>query len=303
LSINDLGSKASASAVTGNDAFSKIATLNGGKQNKLTNLLSLVYNNKTKLSLLVNNEGGNISIYPPDSVTTVSKWEMDAYNGDLRVFMTGTDGTNKFPFVVNKDGTVSTNGTLWAYGGCIGLYDGSTLGLNIFCNNGQECIIRDETGTKGMSLISKKYLNLVSDGSISFGKTSWSAGAPLYAASYNQWSSKLIKENIQTMTDEDGMKVLNLNPVHFDYKESFGGKKNNCGLIAEETLEVLPEVVNVPENYDEHNFDESKGLHNDILSIDYPKIVPHLIKLCQMQQKQIDELTKRLKELESKISI
>ena len=103
------------------------------------------------------------------------------------------------------------------------------------------------------------------------------------------------------MTEEDGQKILDLNPVHFDFKELFGGKKDNIGLIAEEALEVIPEIVNVPEDYDESEFDESKGLNNKLLTVDYVKLTPYLVKLCQNQQKQIDELTKRIEALESKI--
>lgn len=90
----------------------------------------------------------------------------------------------------------------------------------------------------------------------------------------------------------------NIYPI--DFKKSFGGKKNNCGLIAEEVLEVIPEAVTVPEGYDEANFDESKGLKNDLLEVDYTKLVPHLIKLCQVQQEEIDDLKNRIALLEKK---
>jgi len=132
------------------------------------------------------------------------------------------------------------------------------------------------------------------------GNGNWTAGMPVSASAYNQWSTRLMKENIQSMTEEDGQKILDLNPVHFDFKEAFGGKKDNIGLIAEEALEVIPEIVNVPEDYDESEFDESKGLNNKLLTVDYVKLTLYLVKLCQNQQKQIDELTKRIEKLESK---
>jgi hypothetical protein len=58
------------------------------------------YNNKTKLELRADNEGGNIRIYSPDSyvyytntsgTTADNYWEIDAYNDNLR-FYTFTPG-------------------------------------------------------------------------------------------------------------------------------------------------------------------------------------------------------------------
>ena len=46
------------------------------------------------------------------------------------------------------------------------------------------------------------------------------------------------------------------------------------------------------------NFDESKGLENQIMSVDYAKLVSPLIKLVQMQQSQIDILQTRVSALE-----
>ena len=50
-------------------------------------------------------------------------------------------------------------------------------------------------------------------------------------------------------------------------------------------------VVTIPEDYDESEFDESKGCNNKVLTIDYSKFVPYLIKMVQIQQKEITEAT------------
>jgi hypothetical protein len=121
------------------------------------------------------------------------------------------------------------------------------------------------------------------------------AYAAIYASAFNVSSSKLIKENITPIKDENAYKLLNVNVVDFDYKESFGGTKGLTGCIAEEVLPLLPNVVNVPEDYNEEDFDESKGLKdNKILSIDYSKFVPYLIRLVQLQQQEIDELKSKI---------
>lgn len=113
---------------------------------------------------------------------------------------------------------------------------------------------------------------------------------PVYGASFTNPSSKLIKENIESMSDEEAKKVLQLNPVTFDYIEEFGGEHDQRGLIAEETLKIIPSCVSVPENYSEEDFDIEKGIANEVLAIDYSKLVPYLIKMVQIQQKEIEKL-------------
>lgn len=42
------------------------------------------------------------------------------------------------------------------------------------------------------------------------------------------------------MTDDEAMKILQLTPVDFDYIEAYGGEKNQHGLIAEDTIDIIP---------------------------------------------------------------
>lgn len=122
------------------------------------------------------------------------------------------------------------------------------------------------------------------------------------AKAFSVQSSKWIKENINDLTEEEALKLLNLRPVTFDYTD--GVTKNCRGLIAEEAYEELPYCVDMPEEYLNLDHDPILEAENDadtdigiLPSIDYSKFVPHLIKLCQIQQKQIDELTERLDNL------
>lgn len=127
--------------------------------------------------------------------------------------------------------------------------------------------------------------------------TTLSGLMPIWASNFSTTSSRLIKENITELTEADARKLLDLVPVHFDYKDCVGGEKDQLGLIAEDVLQVIPQVVQVPDGYDESSFDEEKGLFNDLLSIDYSKLVPHLIKMIQVQQQDIDELTAQVANL------
>lgn len=106
------------------------------------------------------------------------------------------------------------------------------------------------------------------------------------AASFNSQSSKYVKKNIKDVTEKEARNILKLRPVKFDYKNS--DLTNQRGLIAEEVLEIMPEMVNVPKDYTGFNKDEPWNTP----SIDYSKFVPYLIKMIQILQKEIDDLKK-----------
>lgn len=104
--------------------------------------------------------------------------------------------------------------------------------------------------------------------------------SPIYASAFVQNSSIRFKENLVDITEDEAKNVLNVNTYHFDYKN---GLKNQSGCIAEEVQKIYPELVNV----DEKNLPSG---------IDYAKFVPYLIKMLQVQQKEIDELKSLINE-------
>ena len=198
---------------------------------------------------------------------------------------------------------------------------GGTLNGDLITHNVRPFVSANPSQTCNLGSISYRYGTLYCTGGVNFsaneisqsdnvlvikvsnraqvGNLSLSALMPIWASDFSTTSSRLVKENITALTEDDARKLLELTPVHFDYKDCVGGKKDQLGLIAEDVLQVIPQVVQVPDGYDESSFDEEKGLFNDLLSIDYSKLVPHLIKMVQIQQKEIDELKTRLSELES----
>lgn len=119
---------------------------------------------------------------------------------------------------------------------------------------------------------------------------------PVQASAFTVSSSRLVKENIKDMTNEEANKIMELRPVSFDYKENFG-EKDQYNFIAEEVLELYPNVVTVPENYSESDFDESKGIANKTLALDDSKLIPFIVKKMQIMQEEIDELKKSNTEL------
>lgn len=172
------------------------------------------------------------------------------------------------------------------YGGNFTYYTNS--GIHQFCNiDGSQVARIQSNGTFGAATGGTAIV-----GSAIYCQTTWNGGAytAVYGASFTNPSSRLVKENIADMTDDEAMKILQLTPVDFDYIEAYGGEKNQHGLIAEDTIDIIPSCVTVPDGYSEDAFDIDNGIRNEVLAIDYSKLVPYLVKMIQIQQKQIDKL-------------
>jgi hypothetical protein len=104
-------------------------------------------------------------------------------------------------------------------------------------------------------------------------------------------SSREIKENIQPL-EFDTQKYLSIDPVTFDYKESFYAKDDRFGMvgfIAEDFEDAGFSEVVIPENFDGPN----KGLR-------YDKLYMYLHKVVQEQDAIIKSLTARIEALEAK---
>jgi len=104
------------------------------------------------------------------------------------------------------------------------------------------------------------------------------------ADGWDVYSSRRWKSNIQPIQGALD-KVKRLTGVLFDWKES---GRHDLGLIAEDVGRVIPEVVSYEEN----------GI--DAQSVDYARLVAILIQGMKEQQMTIEQLTKRIDELEKK---
>lgn len=80
-------------------------------------------------------------------------------------------------------------------------------------------------------------------------------------------------------------KISQIRGVYFNWDEDHGGRRD-VGMVAEEEGRVLPEIVSFEEN----------GI--DTLGLDYSKLTPLLIEVAKTQQMLIEDLTRRIEELE-----
>ena len=97
------------------------------------------------------------------------------------------------------------------------------------------------------------------------------------ATSFNTSSDERLKENIRD-ADDAGAKIDAIKIRQFDWLES--GEHQDYGFVAQELLPVAPEAVS--EGY----------TADDMMSVDYSKLVPTLVKEIQSLRKRVEELEK-----------
>jgi hypothetical protein len=93
--------------------------------------------------------------------------------------------------------------------------------------------------------------------------------------SYNTSSDQRLKENIAD-ADDAGSKIDAIQVRQFDWK--IDGEHQNYGMIAQELIEVAPEAVTEGETED------------DMMAVDYSKLVPTLIKEIQTLRNRVAQL-------------
>jgi len=103
--------------------------------------------------------------------------------------------------------------------------------------------------------------------------------------SYNVFSDKRLKNNIQVMDSSVVQKVMQLNPVTYSYKSDSTNKKQD-GFIAQEVQKLFPELVS-----------EKKTENGEFLTLRYDAFGVLAIKTIQEQQKEIENLKKQVSEL------
>ena len=108
---------------------------------------------------------------------------------------------------------------------------------------------------------------------------------PVIASNTSGASSRRYKQEIKPLTDAQARLLLQLRPVSFTYIPALHDPGAKYGLIAEELQAIDPTCVYL----------DGEGRAD---GINYTMLVPQLIRLCQLQQQQIDALAQRLAALE-----
>ena len=136
---------------------------------------------------------------------------------------------------------------------------------------------------------------LATNGAFYVSNGSNSARAPIYASAFTQSSSRRVKKNIEDMTDEEAKKLLHVEVKSYDYINP--DMPDGCfGCIAEDMAKIIPSCVNGDVDCADDDAAAIQGI-----GIDYSKLVPHLIKMVQIQQAQIDAQQEQINNLASQI--
>ncbi len=107
----------------------------------------------------------------------------------------------------------------------------------------------------------------------------WSANGTI------QTSDLRLKKNIKPLTY--GLTtLLKLRPVSYQWKKQVDANRVRIGLIAQEVKELIPEVISGNESI-------------EMLGMNYPELVPVLVKTIQEQQQKLADLKRRLKKIRS----
>lgn len=170
----------------------------------------------------------------------------------------------------------------------LGVYNGVQL-MSFFGPTGNSSIVNIQADSNGGAVTVGDYSNnfasmnpnliLLSHNSTTPIKLNGIDGS-ITCVSLTQTSTRKAKKNIKNLSDIEAKKLLDLNPVKYDFKNEEHGK-NRVGFIAEDVEVIIPEIVSKDE----------KGEAN---GIDYIELIPYITKLMQNQQKEIDKIKEKI---------
>ena len=113
------------------------------------------------------------------------------------------------------------------------------------------------------------------------------------SGAYTAVSDKRLKSNIRPM-ESILDKVMQLNVSRYEYNRNNPNKIQSIGFLAQDVQPIFPEVVSKQE------IEDPNAEMKEVYGIDYAGMSVIAIKAIQEQQKIIEQLTKRIEELEKK---
>jgi hypothetical protein len=102
---------------------------------------------------------------------------------------------------------------------------------------------------------------------------------------WNDFSALKYKENIQDVSSQCSLGIMDMRVVTFDWKEETRWTGSDIGFIADEVYQIFPDVVNLKDG--------------EIDGLDYNKITPLLVRYVQTLTDTVNQLNNRISILES----
>lgn len=222
--------------------------------------------------LLLNPINGNVGIGTPSP--------------GAKLHVVGTSGTEPAVYGYNNSGYIGVRG--WSNTSVGGYFQSAGANYGIHGESAGNYGIYGRSssasygGVLGYNSAGNSFGILGYGASYSFyGSGTLYNGGAAYATSFLYLSDRRLKENIAPL-DEGLITLMKLRPVSFTWNaKADGGRagKDDIGFIAQEVEKIVPEAV-------------STDTTTQMKAVDYPKLVPILVKAIQEQQRTIDELKK-----------
>lgn len=111
-----------------------------------------------------------------------------------------------------------------------------------------------------------------------------------------------VKKNIKKINDKEAKKILEVPIYTFDYINGYGNNaKNQIGTLYDDIKDIIPNATYVPDGWDEETFDieTANPMEDYVPGVSYIDLIPYLIAMIQIQQKEIDELKVKIETLEN----
>lgn len=143
---------------------------------------------------------------------------------------------------------------------------------SLYAGNNTKTIIKDDISTNSLTIT-----------------TTIKAGSYCEAVYFNATSDRRAKENI-TLAEYSALKLINSLPVYnYNYKNS---DETVTGIMAQDLLKIQPKELDLVSNI------QATGENGDYMSIKNDKLMYVLLKAIQEQQKEIEDLKNKIKNLE-----
>jgi len=172
------------------------------------------------------------------------------------------------------------------------LNTGNTIGLHIDYNEIEtvgNILYLQHDGAQDLSVGNGDLFVETSGGNVGIGTTAPSekleVSGNVKATAFYYGSDQSLKTNIKPF-DKSLQKVLNLEPVYFDYKEN---NQHSLGFIAQDVEKQFPELVTT---------DSLTGLK----SLDYSRLTAPLVMAIKEQQIQIESQQQQINELKTQLN-
>lgn len=232
-----------------------------------------------------------------------------------KVNIQGVAGANTVGELYMTDGTqwtrMATNLVAGAYNNIVSANDHAIIFSNGTTGTGAFAIAPWASATSGMRMdasgnISVKLASVTAGYTLDVGGSVRVAGGIVATGEITAYfSDARLKSNITAITNAVD-KVMAINGVYYnanDLAVEIAGEDKTVqrvGLLAQEVEAVLPQVVKAAP-FDISDYGISKSGEN-YKTLQYERVVPLLVEAIKEQQQQIDQLTKRVEQLENKSS-